>query len=71
MKQLVQKLTETKKDIFEKMNVNKQMDELTYEQKMNLEMPPTAPFVERKFKKTIQKSATTATSQVNTEARRM
>ena len=34
-------------------------------------MPPTAPFVVRNFKKTIQKSATTATSQVNTEAQRM
>ena len=33
MKHFVEKLTEIKKDIFEKMNVNKPMDALTYEQK--------------------------------------
>ena len=34
MKQFVEQLTAIKKDIFEKMNVNKPMDELTYEQKI-------------------------------------
>ena len=34
MKQFVQKRTEIKKDMFEKMSVNKPMDELTYEQKI-------------------------------------
>ena len=34
MKHFVQKLTEIKKDIFDKMTVNKPMDELTYEQKI-------------------------------------
>ena len=33
MKKFVEQLTEIKKDIFEKNNVNKPMDELTYEQK--------------------------------------
>ena len=33
MKKFVEKLTEIKQDIFEKMNVNEPMDELTYEQK--------------------------------------
>ena len=33
MKKFVEQLTEIKKDIFEKMNVNRPMDELTYEQK--------------------------------------
>jgi len=33
MKKNVEQLTEIKKGIFEKMNVNKPMDELTYEQK--------------------------------------
>ena len=36
MKKFVEQLTEIKKDIFEKMNVNKPMDELTNEQQIRV-----------------------------------
>ena len=68
MKHFVEKLTEIQKDILEKMNVNKPMDELTYEQKINLDKRPTAPYVIRNSNLMMRKSTTTATSQVNTEA---
>ena len=38
MKQFVEKLTEIKKDIFEKMNMNKPMDDLTNEQKLEFKL---------------------------------
>ena len=38
MKQFVEKLTENKKDIFEKMNMNKPMDDLTNEQKLEFKL---------------------------------
>ena len=38
MKKFVEKLTEIKKDIFEKMNMNEPMDDLTNEQKLEFKM---------------------------------
>ena len=49
MKKFVEKLTKIKKDMFEKMNVNKPMDELTYEQRQNLDKQLTALYVIRSF----------------------
>ena len=49
MKHFVQKLTEIKKDIFEKMNVNKPMDKLTYEQKIEFRNATNCSICGKKF----------------------
>ena len=69
LKQFVEQLTEIKKDIFEKMNVNKPIDELTNEQKLELKLSSHCSICGKKLM--MRKSATTATSQANTEAQRM
>ena len=45
MKKFVKQLTEIKKNIFEKINVNKLMDKLIYDQKQNLETQPIALYI--------------------------
>ena len=49
MKQFVEQLTEIKKDIFEKMNVNKPMDELTNEQKLEFKLSSHCSICGKKF----------------------
>ena len=49
MKKFVEQLTEIKKDIFEKMNVNKPMDELTYEQKTEFRQATHCSICNKKF----------------------
>ena len=49
MKKLVEQLTEIKKDIFEKMNVNKPMDELTNEQKLEFKLSSHCSICGKKF----------------------
>ena len=49
MKQFVEQLTEIKKDIFEKMNVNKPMDELTHEQKLEFKLSSHCSICGKKF----------------------
>ena len=49
MKKFVEQLTEIKKDIFEKMNVNKPMDELTYEQKTEFRQATHCSICSKKF----------------------
>ena len=49
MKHFVEKLTEIKKDIFEKMNVNKPMDALTYEQKTEFRNATHCSICNKKF----------------------
>ena len=71
MKQFVEQLTEIKKDIFEIMNVNKPMDELTNEQKLEFKLSSHCSICGKKFEPDDEKVATTATSQANTEAQRM
>ena len=70
MKHFVEKLREIKKDIFAKMNVNEPMDELTFQQKTEFTQPNSL-YVIRNSNLMTRKSATTATSQGNTEAQRM
>ena len=60
MKKFVEQLTEIKKDIFEKINVNKPMDELTYEQKTEFRNATHCSICNKKLM--LQKSKTTATS---------
>ena len=71
MKQFVEKLTEIKKDIFEKMNMNKPMDDLTNEQKLEFKLASNCSICGKKFEPDDEKLETTATSQANTEAQRM
>ena len=71
MKQFVEKLTEIKKDIFEEMNMNKPMDDLTNEQKLELKLASNCSICGKKFEPDDEKLETTATSQANTEAQRM
>ena len=72
MKQFVEQLTEIKKNIFEIMNVNKPMDELTNEQKLECKLSSHCSICGKKYLNLMmRKSATTATSQANTEAQRM
>ena len=52
------------------MLINQWMNELT-NKKQNLDKQPTALYVIRNSNLMMRKSATTATSQANTEARRM
>ena len=49
MKKFVEQLTEIKKDIFEKMNVNRPMDELTYEQKTEFRNATHCSICNKKF----------------------
>ena len=49
MKQFVEKLTEIKKDIFEKMNMNKPMDDLTNEQKIEFKLASNCSICGKKF----------------------
>ena len=49
MKQFVEQLTEIKKDIFEKNNVNKPMDELTNEQKLEFKLSSHCSICGKKF----------------------
>ena len=49
MKHFVQKLTEIKKDIFDKINVNTPMDELTYEQKIEFRNATNCSICGKKF----------------------
>ena len=49
MKQFVEKLTEIKKDIFEKMNMNKPMDDLTNEQKLEFKLASNCSICGKKF----------------------
>ena len=49
MKKFVENLTEIKRDIFEKMNVNKPADELTYEQKMEFRQATNCSICGKKF----------------------
>ena len=49
MKKFVEQLTEIKKYIFEKMNVNKPMDELTYEQKTKFRNATHCSICNKKF----------------------
>ena len=49
MRHFVQKLTEIKKDIFEKMNVNKPMDELTFQQKTEFRQATRCSICNKKF----------------------
>ena len=49
MKQFVEQLTEIKKYIFEKMNVNKPMDELTNEQKLEFKLSSHCSICGKKF----------------------
>ena len=49
MIKFVEQLTEIKKDIFEKMNVNTPMDELTYEQKTEFRSATHCSICEKKF----------------------
>ena len=49
MKQFVEQLTEIKKDIFEIMNVNKPMDELTNEQKLEFKLSSHCSICGKKF----------------------
>ena len=49
MKQFVEQLTEIKKYIFEKMNVNKPMDELTNEQKIKFKLSSHCSICGKKF----------------------
>ena len=49
MKKFVEQLTEIKKDLFEKMNVNKPMDELTYEQKTKFRNATHCSICNKKF----------------------
>ena len=49
MNKFVEQLTEIKKDIFEKMNANKPMDELTYEQKTEFRNPTHCSICNKKF----------------------
>ena len=49
MKQFVEQLTEIKKDIFEKTNVNKPMDELTNEQKLEFKLSSHCSICGKKF----------------------
>ena len=53
------------------MNVNKPMDELTYEQKTEFRNAAHCSICNKKFQPDDTKSKTTATSQANTEAQRM
>ena len=71
MKQFVEKLTEIKKDIFENMNMNKPMDDLTNEQKLEFKLASNCSICGKKFEPDDEKLETTATSQANTEAQRM
>ena len=70
-KKNVEQLTEIKKYIFEKMNVNKPMDELTNEQKLEFNYRLIAPSAVRNLNLMVRKSVTTASSPANTEAQRM
>ena len=49
MKKFVENPTEIKRDIFEKMNVNKPMDELTYEQKIEFRQATNCSICGKKF----------------------
>ena len=49
MKHFVEQLTEIKKDIFEKMDVNKPMDDLTYQQKAELRQATHGSIFNKKF----------------------
>ena len=49
MKKFVEQLTEIKKDMFEKMNVNRPMDELTYEQKTEFRNATHCSICNKKF----------------------
>ena len=49
MKKFVEQLTEIKKDKFEKMNVNKPMGELTYEQKTEFDQATHCSICNKKF----------------------
>ena len=49
MKQFVEKLTEIKKDIFEKMNMIKPMDDLTNEQKLEFRLASNCSICGKKF----------------------
>ena len=49
MKRFVEKLTEIKKDIFEKMNMNKPMDDLTNEQKIEFKLASNCSICGKKF----------------------
>ena len=49
MKKFVEQLTKIKKDIFEKMNVNKPLDELTYEQKTEFRQATHCSICNKKF----------------------
>ena len=71
MKQLVENLTEIEKNVFEKMNVNRPMDELTNWQNLEFKLRLIAPSAVRNFNLTMKKFATTATSHANAEAQRM
>ena len=58
MKQFVEQLTEIKKDIFEIMNVNKPMDELTNEQKLEFKLSSHCSICSKKFEPDDEKVAT-------------
>ena len=49
MKQFVEKLTEIRNDMFEKMNVNKPMDDLTNEQKIEFKLASNCSICGKKF----------------------
>ena len=49
MKHFVEKLSEIKKEIFEKMSINKPMDELTYEQKIEFRNATNCSICGKKF----------------------
>ena len=63
MKHFVEKLTEIKKDMFAKMNVNEPMDKLTFQQKTEFKQATRCSICNKKFQPDDERFATTATSQ--------